>query len=119
MIPNIVSNSTDVLDSNTIRDPTSSDISLPSSPTLTEPIDDVPEISRPLHDPLLSNITTQATLPLISLRFNKLCVSPPPLPLFKKPPLPKFHHDKTPKLVKQNSTPAPVSAPVPLMTLNV
>ncbi|CAG7820805.1 unnamed protein product, partial [Allacma fusca] len=59
MIQNPVSNSTDSLDSNAIRDPTSSDISLPSSPTMTEPIDDVPEIPGPIYDPLLSKITTQ------------------------------------------------------------
>ncbi|CAG7726343.1 unnamed protein product, partial [Allacma fusca] len=78
-----VSTSTD--DSNAIRDtnPTLSEIFLPSSPTPTKIIDVPIPISHPIHDPVISTITTQATLPLITLKLSKLQLSSVSLPLIK------------------------------------
>ncbi|CAG7786459.1 unnamed protein product, partial [Allacma fusca] len=121
MFQNPVSNSTD--DSNAIRDPNStlSDFSLPSSPTPTEIIDELIPISHPIHDPVISNITTQATLPLITLKLTKLQLPSVSLPLIKKPPIPTLPVPikVTPQLVKPKPNSVPVSNPVPLMSLDV
>ncbi|CAG7823258.1 unnamed protein product, partial [Allacma fusca] len=123
MYQNPVSNSTDVSDSNALRDSkqTLSDISLPASPTPTEIIDEPKPISHPIHDPVISTITTQATLPLITLKLSKLQLPSVSLPLIRKPPIPTLPVPikSTPQLVKPKPNLVPVSDPVPLMSLNV